>query len=117
MQAIELIEKLGGTAEVAVLANVKPPSVSEWKANNRIPDGKLIRLALIAEGRGVCSRKILFPNEWKTLWPELVSVDPALQAAMDQAGRDGLIQRRIFVRRAEDRKRLGLDIPSAGQGV
>lgn len=71
MEALTLIEKLGGTFAVAVLAKVKPPSVSGWKEANRIPDDKLIRLAPIAEARGIVSRKILFPNDWAEIWPEM----------------------------------------------
>lgn len=72
MDAQTLIESLGGTSIVAKLSQVKPPSVSEWKANNKIPDDKLIRLAPIAEARGIASRCELFPNDWQTIWPELV---------------------------------------------
>jgi len=71
MDAIKLIDFFGGTSEVAHLAGVKPPSVSEWKANNRIPDDKLIRLAVIADARGIVSRKVLFPDDWHLIWPEL----------------------------------------------
>lgn len=31
MNASQIIKRLGGTAEVARLCEVKPPSVSEWK--------------------------------------------------------------------------------------
>ncbi|WP_349817223.1 carph-isopro domain-containing protein [Acidovorax sp. SUPP950] len=83
---LQLIEALGGTNTVADLAGVKPPSVSGWKEAGRIPDGKLIRLAPIAETRGVSSRKELFPNDWHLIWPELVNgssevVGPPSEAA------------------------------------
>lgn len=71
MNAIELIEALGGTAAVAELSGVKPPSVSGWKETGRIPDDKLIRIAPIAEARGIASRKELFPTDWQDIWPEL----------------------------------------------
>jgi DNA-binding transcriptional regulator YdaS (Cro superfamily) len=71
MNHTELVDALGGTFAVADLAGVKPPSVSEWKARGRIPDDKLIRLANIAEDRGVATRKELFPNDWHLIWPEL----------------------------------------------
>ena len=71
MDALELIEKLGGTFAVAELADVKPPSVSEWKKNNRIPDDKLMRLAPVSESRGIASRKVLFPKDFAAIWPEL----------------------------------------------
>lgn len=72
MHATELIEKLGGTFAVAELAGVKPPSVSEWKSNNRIPDDKLLRLAPVAHERGIVTRQELFPNDWQAIWPELI---------------------------------------------
>ena len=40
-----------------------------------------------------------------------------LETAMTEAAKAGLIDRRTVVRRADDRKRLGVDIASAGQGV
>lgn len=71
MDAIKLIEALGGTAAVAELSGVKAPSVSGWKESGRIPDDKLIRLAPIAEARGITTRKKLFPLDWQAIWPEL----------------------------------------------
>jgi DNA-binding transcriptional regulator YdaS (Cro superfamily) len=71
MDAIKLIEALGGTFAVAALVGIKPPSVSGWKDANRIPDGQLIRLAPTAEARGIVTRKELFPKDWQTIWPEL----------------------------------------------
>lgn len=76
MDVIELIEALGGTAAVAELSGVKPPSVSGWKEACRIPDDKLIRLAPIAEARGITTRKALFPVDWHLIWPELASIGP-----------------------------------------
>lgn len=72
MDAQNLIKELGGTFAVAELSEVKPPSVSEWKSNNRIPNDKLIRLAVVAESRGICTRQDLFPKDFGTIWPELV---------------------------------------------
>lgn len=74
MDHIALIEALGGTYATAVLANVRPPSVSGWKESGRIPDDKLIRLAPIAESRGITTRKVLFPKDWAAIWPELAKV-------------------------------------------
>lgn len=77
MHAVQLIDALGGTYVVAKLAEVKPPSVSGWKESGRIPDAKLIRLAPIAEARGIATRKELFPDDWHLIWPELaVAVEP-----------------------------------------
>lgn len=72
MDATQLIEAFGGTFATAVLAGVKPPSVSGWKESGRIPDDKLIRLATIAEQRGIATRKQLFPKDWQAIWPELI---------------------------------------------
>lgn len=81
MDAKELIEKLGGTAAVAALAGVKQPSVSGWKESGRVPDDKLIRLAPIAEARGIVTRKELFPNDYADIWPELAPQAPAIEDA------------------------------------
>jgi len=75
MDAIELIDKFGGTTAVAAISGVKPPSVSGWKESNRIPGDKLIRLAPIAEARGIASRKELFPDDWHLIWPELATTE------------------------------------------
>lgn len=77
MDDIELIEALGGTAAVAALAGVKPPSVSGWKETGRIPDDKRIRLAPVAEARGLVTRIQLFPRDWHLIWPELIGADGA----------------------------------------
>jgi len=76
MDANALIEALGGTAAVAALVGVKPPSVSGWKESGRIPDDKLIRLAPVAESRGIATRKQLFPKDWGAIWPELATTAP-----------------------------------------
>lgn len=68
----ELIEKLGGTCAVADFVGIRPPSVSEWKTAKSIPDNHLIRLAVLAEERGIATRKEIFPNDWQSIWPELV---------------------------------------------
>lgn len=72
---VELIEEFGGTSAVAAYVGVKPPSVSEWKTNERIPIGSLAVLAPELELRGICSRKELFPNDWQKRWPEIVMRD------------------------------------------
>ncbi|MFD2297742.1 hypothetical protein QRO11_15460 [Paracidovorax citrulli] len=84
MDALQLINALGGTYEVAKLTDVKPPSVSGWKEAGRIPDAKLIRLAPVAEARGVATRKELFPDDWHLIWPELA--DQGAQAPAGEVG-------------------------------
>ncbi|OEY96070.1 hypothetical protein BJD20_13280 [Acinetobacter proteolyticus] len=64
----QLINLLGGTGAVAKLLGIEPPSVSGWKA---IPIYRKIRLAVIAEDRGICTRKDLFPDSYREIWPEL----------------------------------------------
>lgn len=68
MSDAQLIEALGGCVAVANLLGIRPPSVSGWKS---IPADKKIRLAVIAEDRGVCTRKELFPTSYQDIWPEL----------------------------------------------
>ena len=46
MNASKIIDTLGGTAVVAKLCRVKPPSVSEWRKNG-IPDARLQFLEVI----------------------------------------------------------------------
>lgn len=73
---------------------------------------------------GQVTRKEMRPDDWQTIWPELAhaaepiptdipSIDPELDRALVEAAKAGLIERRIFVRRADDRARLA----AAGQGV
>jgi DNA-binding transcriptional regulator YdaS (Cro superfamily) len=78
MDANTLLDALGGTAAVAELFGIKQPSVSEWRKSGRIPDDKLIRLAPIAEARGIVSRKVLFPTDWQAIWPELAEATQPL---------------------------------------
>lgn len=42
--ASEIIDRLGGTFAVAKLFNLTPPSVSEWKAKEKIPDARMMFL-------------------------------------------------------------------------
>ena len=67
-----LIDEFGGTAEVAKFLKLKMPSVSEWRTNNRIPPGPLMRLAAEMEKRGIVTRKELFPDDWQIIWPEMI---------------------------------------------
>lgn len=64
----QLIEVLGGCSAVASLLDITPPSVSGWKS---IPRDRKIFLAVIAEDRGLCTRKQLFPKTYHKIWPEL----------------------------------------------
>lgn len=64
----QLIKELGGPAAVARLLGIKAPSVSGW---THIPEERKIRLAVIAEDRGIATRKALFPDCYKDIWIEL----------------------------------------------
>lgn len=70
----KIIDGLGGTSAVARYLGIRPPSVSDWKKSG-IPDDKLIRLAPLAEQKGIATRKELFPGEWHLIWPELAEAD------------------------------------------
>ena len=85
METNELIEALGGTNATAVLAGVRPPSVSEWRKSQRIPDDKLIRLAPILHARRIATRWELFPSDWWLIWPELIGADGAPEVPQPEA--------------------------------
>ena len=68
MNDAQLIEALGGPAAVARLLEIRVPSVSGWK---KIPTERKIRLAVIAEDRGLSTRKELFPDTYQDIWIEL----------------------------------------------
>ncbi len=68
MNDAQLIEALGGPAAVARLLGIRVPSVSGWK---KIPTERKIRLAVIAEDRGLSTRKELFPDIYQDIWIEL----------------------------------------------
>lgn len=64
----QLIAALGGCNAVARMLGIKPSSVSGWKS---IPTDRKIRLAVIAEEKGITTRKQLFPNYYGEIWIEL----------------------------------------------
>jgi hypothetical protein len=68
----QLIDLLGGTKEVAIMAKVSQAAVTHWRTTD-IPEGQMIRLAaeLEKKSNGLISRKTLFPNTYKFIWPEL----------------------------------------------
>jgi hypothetical protein len=47
MDANQIIDSLGGTAETARICDVSMPSVSEWRAKNKIPQARLMYLQLL----------------------------------------------------------------------
>jgi DNA-binding transcriptional regulator YdaS (Cro superfamily) len=68
----QIIALLGGTCRVAKLCNVSPSAVSLW-IQRGIPALQLMYLGatLEKESCGLVSRKDLFPQSYKTIWPEL----------------------------------------------
>jgi DNA-binding transcriptional regulator YdaS (Cro superfamily) len=75
MNDVQLIKNLGGVNSVARLLGITPASVSGWSA---IPVDRKIRLAVIAEDMGVCTRKELFPATYQDIWIELRSTESEL---------------------------------------
>ncbi|MDR5802590.1 carph-isopro domain-containing protein [Caballeronia sp. LZ001] len=76
MRPSALIDSLGGTTAVARLLGITAPSVHAWRKGG-IPDDKLIRLAPLAEKRGICRRRDLRPADWHLIWPELAQKQAA----------------------------------------
>jgi len=70
--ATAMIRLLGGPTRVSKIVNVSVPAVSMWQ-NGDIPYDKLVILAatLEKESHGLITRKNLFPNNYKLIWPEL----------------------------------------------
>lgn len=113
----------GRAGALAVYLKVPPSFVSKMVSGEKpIPVTHMAGVEVFSDGQ--VTRKEMRPDDWQTIWPELAhaaapiptdipSVDPELDCAMAEAAQAGLIERRIFVRRADDRERLA----AAGQGV
>ena len=72
MNATALIKLLGGPTRISKLVGVSVPAVSMWQKSD-IPIDKMVILAatLEKESHGLITRKTLFPNNYKLIWPEL----------------------------------------------
>ena len=72
MKAIAIIKLLGGPTRISKLVGTSVAAVSMWQ-NGEIPHDKLVMLAatLEKESHGLVTRKALFPNTYKLIWPEL----------------------------------------------
>ena len=72
LNSIAIIKLLGGPTKVAKLLNISVPAVSMWQKSD-IPIDKMVILAatLEKESHGLITRKTLFPNSYKLIWPEL----------------------------------------------
>lgn len=79
----DLIDVFGSIANIARYCGIKPPSVCGWRDNNSIPESKLIMMAPYIESKTINSvrpltRKIIFPDKWQVIWPELAEGDKAV---------------------------------------
>jgi DNA-binding transcriptional regulator YdaS (Cro superfamily) len=63
--------KRGNAAKLARDIDVHAPDVSDWAAEVRPIPIRYGAPIEIATG-GKVTRKEMFPNDWKTVWPELV---------------------------------------------
>lgn len=71
-EASAVIDFLDGTAAVASIFGIRPPSVTEWR-DRGIPRGRLMHLAPMLESMAGSrwTRRSLFPEDCLTIWPEL----------------------------------------------
>ena len=72
MEAKTLFNILGGPTQIARLCGISVAGVSQWR-NTGIPTDRLIFLAAEIEKatEGNVSRRMLFPYNYNTIWPEL----------------------------------------------
>ncbi|MDA8416758.1 MAG: YdaS family helix-turn-helix protein [Betaproteobacteria bacterium] len=70
MKHCDLINALGGQSAVAREIGVSQPSVHEWTKTG-IPSGRIHRMAILAERKGIATRKEICPRDWHLIWPEL----------------------------------------------
>lgn len=65
-------EVLGSYAAIARAAQVQPPTVHEWKSGGRpVPIEKCVLIEQATKGE--VTRKMLRPDDWHRIWPELIS--------------------------------------------
>ncbi len=78
LDVTEILKRLGGTGKVAFAASVSDNSIGQWRHRNKIPDGQLILLACRIERLGLpgVTRKTMFPDHWRMIWPELDPTSP-----------------------------------------
>jgi hypothetical protein len=72
MKPIAIIKLLGGPTRISKMVGTSVAAVSMWQ-NSNIPQDKLMFLAatLEKESHGLVTRKDLFPETYKLIWPEL----------------------------------------------
>jgi hypothetical protein len=72
LKSIAIIRLLGGPTRVSKMVGTSVAAVSMWQ-NSNIPQDKLMLLAatLEKESYGLFTRKTLFPETYRIIWPEL----------------------------------------------
>ena len=72
MKANELFHILGGPTKIAKLCGISVPAASQWRITG-VPKDRLIFLAAEIERstKSVITRQMMFPDTYKTIWPEL----------------------------------------------
>lgn len=77
MKALDLaIEHLGGVGKLAGAIGIGQAAVSNWRARETVID-PLYCAAIEAATTGAVTRKMLRPNDWQQIWPELVQTTDA----------------------------------------
>jgi len=68
----DLIDLLGGPTVIAKELKISPPAVCMWRKYG-IPTDKRVYIAAEIEKqtRGKITRKMLFPDNWYYIWPEI----------------------------------------------
>ena len=79
MNALDVaIERAGGVGKLAAAIQVGQTVVSNWRSRESVPPE---HCAAIELATGV-SRRDLRPNDWRRIWPELVTAEfPAIEQA------------------------------------
>lgn len=74
MNALDLaIEHMGGVGKLAGAIGIGQAAVSNWRARSTLID-PLHCVAIEVATAGTVTRKMLRPNDWQQIWPELAAV-------------------------------------------
>lgn len=84
----EVIKELGGTSAVAAMCNVKPPSVSEWSRNNKIPEAQCPVIEYGSGGKFACER-VRGDVQWVRV-PDAAWPHPQGRPLVDHAAKAGV---------------------------
>lgn len=69
----QIIDLLGGPTTIAKKLRISAPAVCVWRKTG-IPEDKRMFLAAEIERQtnGKLTRQVMFPQDWATVWPELI---------------------------------------------